>query len=164
MHLHHQLWIQFGKLCNSLNDDQYSTQCKALNGATIGEHLRHSFEFYQCLLEGVQHGSICYDNRKRNTRLQTDRSFAIEQMQVLADELIKLTATGPLQIHSKETNQASVCSSVERELIYCLDHAIHHQALIKIGLHELGCTAFVSNDFGVAYSTLRYRAQLNSET
>ena len=50
-------------------------------------------------------------------------------------------------------------SSFERELLYCLDHAIHHQALIKIGLKELHLSHLVSPDFGVAYSTLRYRAR-----
>jgi len=46
--------------------------------------------------------------------------------------------------------------------LYCLDHAIHHQALIKIGLKELQIADLVGDDFGVAYSTLRYRASLDA--
>ena len=51
---------------------------------------------------------------------------------------------------------------VDRELLYCLDHAIHHQAFIKIGLKELQIADLVEDDFGVAYSTLRYRASLDA--
>ena len=56
----------------------------------------------------------------------------------------------------------SSVTSVDRELLYCLDHAIHHQALIKIGLKELQIADLVGDDFGVAYSTLRYRASLDA--
>lgn len=159
MHLHRQLWIDFIHLCRGLSDDQYTHQCKALNGATIGEHLRHSYEFYECLLEGVPKKTVSYEARQRDSRLQNERDFSLEKMENLITRLEKLTTKGTLRIISKEADQNSVKSSIERELIYCLDHAIHHQALIKIGLNEIGCNGLVTNEFGVAYSTLRYRKQ-----
>jgi hypothetical protein len=64
-----------------------------------------------------------------------------------------------IKLFSKEAQNNLVNTSFERELVYCLDHAIHHQALIKIGLKEQELSHLVSQDFGVAYSTLRYRKQ-----
>tara|TARA_B110000977_G_scaffold11677_1_gene15044 strand:+ start:1355 stop:1549 length:195 start_codon:yes stop_codon:yes gene_type:complete len=48
-------------------------------------------------------------------------------------------------------------TSFDRELLYCLDHAIHHHAL-----KELRIAALIGDHFGVAYSTLRYRAGLDT--
>ena len=50
----------------------------------------------------------------------------------------------------------SVDSNVQRELAFNLEHAIHHQALIKIGLNQLG--QHMESGFGVAPSTLRSMA------
>ena len=51
-------------------------------------------------------------------------------------------------------------SSFERELVYCLEHSIHHKALIKVALREYALTHLVSNSFGVAPSTLKSRSTL----
>jgi hypothetical protein len=77
----------------------------------------------------------------------------------LQKQLQKITEDAPLQLSSKEASSEVISTSFERELVYCLDHAIHHQALIKIGLKELDCVDLVNGNFGVAYSTIRYRMQ-----
>ncbi|MDG2312138.1 MAG: hypothetical protein P8L64_07110, partial [Flavobacteriales bacterium] len=48
-------------------------------------------------------------------------------------------------------------TTVERELAYCLDHAIHHLAIIKISLIESRIDLKMESNLGVASSTLRYR-------
>lgn len=159
MQLHHQLWIDFVHLLRGLRDEQYTAQCQLLSGATIGEHLRHSFEFYQCLLKGIPQGRVNYDNRRREPRFQNDRTFSLNKIEALLHSFEKIPRGGSLQMISKEADTGVVHSSIERELVYCLDHAIHHQALIKIALRELGSSSLVSDDFGVAYSTLRFRKE-----
>jgi hypothetical protein len=49
-----------------------------------------------------------------------------------------------------------VNSCVERELVYNIEHAIHHMALIKIGLRAEFSSVIIPDSFGVASSTLRY--------
>ena len=78
---------------------------------------------------------------------------------MLKIDLSTFNPSNEIQLKSVEAGEEEVKSSFERELLYCLDHAIHHQALIKIGLKELELSHLVSPDFGVAYSTLRYRAR-----
>lgn len=51
----------------------------------------------------------------------------------------------------------SVTSSVGREMAYCIEHSIHHQAIIKGALIDLHLYDLVNDHFGVAYSTIRYR-------
>ncbi len=46
-----------------------------------------------------------------------------------------------------------------REMVYLVEHSIHHYALIRIGLQENFSDIFIPKNFGVAYSTVKYRAE-----
>jgi len=49
-------------------------------------------------------------------------------------------------------------SNYYREIAYNLEHTIHHMALIRIGISEVS-SVLLSEDFGVASSTLKHRRQ-----
>ena len=151
-------------LCERLDDQQYCYNSKLLNGASIGQHLRHSAEFYLCLFQGIPAQTVNYDERKRDLLIETDRKHAIKILSDLSDQLKQISSSFALQLFSNETEakEKPFITSVDRELLYCLDHAIHHQALIKIGLKELQIADLVGDHFGVAYSTLRHRASLDA--
>ena len=159
MNLHLQLWQDFIDLCQSLTPEQYTLKCKMLNGVSIAEHLRHSYEFYHCLLLGLDTMQLNYENRARDRAIENNLPYAIERMKKLKLQLSSPLKDTVMELKSKEAQSSLVKTSLERELVYCLDHAIHHQALIKIGLKEQELSHLVSQDFGVAYSTLRYRKQ-----
>ena len=75
----------------------------------------------------------------------------IEQLDKIELKRIKIN------LKSTELEFSETISTLPRELLYCLDHAIHHKALIKVGLKEFGIEDYVNSKFGIAYSTLRYR-------
>lgn len=159
MNLHLQLWQDFIDLCQSLSPEQYTLKCRTLNGVSIAEHLRHSYEFYHCLLLGLDTKQLNYEDRARDRAIENNLPYAIERMIKLKSQLTSPLKDTMMELKSKEAQSSLVKTSLERELVYCLDHAIHHQALIKIGLKEQELSHLVSQDFGVAYSTLRYRKQ-----
>lgn len=159
MNLHLQLWQDFIDLCQSLTPEQYTLKCKMLNGVSIAEHLRHSYEFYHCLLLRLDTKQLNYEDRARDRAIENNLPYAIERMKKLKLQLSSPLKDTVMELKSKEAQSSLVKTSLERELVYCLDHAIHHQALIKIGLKEQELSHLVSQDFGVAYSTLRYRKQ-----
>lgn len=159
MNLHLQLWQDFIDLCQSLTLEQYTLKCRMLNGVSIAEHLRHSYEFYHCLLLGLDTKQLNYEDRARDRAIENNLPYAIERMKKLKSQLTSPLKDTVMELKSKEAQSSLVNTSLERELVYCLDHAIHHQALIKIGLKEQELSHLVSQDFGVAYSTLRYRKQ-----
>jgi hypothetical protein len=49
-----------------------------------------------------------------------------------------------------------VSTNYYREVIYNLEHTIHHMALIRVGINELG-NIDLPKDFGVAPSTIKYK-------
>ena len=51
-------------------------------------------------------------------------------------------------------------SSFTRELVYNIEHAIHHMALIKVGLNEICPHVKVDSSYGVAVSTLRHQREV----
>ena len=58
------------------------------------------------------------------------------------------------------TNDNAVCieSNYYREVLYNLEHCIHHQALIKVALLSIK-NINIADGFGVAPSTLQYRQE-----
>jgi hypothetical protein len=44
-----------------------------------------------------------------------------------------------------------------RELVYNIEHAVHHMALIRIGVREVAPHITLPPDFGVAASTIRHQ-------
>jgi len=57
------------------------------------------------------------------------------------------------------SSQPSVIeTNVGRELAYCVGHAVHHYAIIRLICSHLGIV--VPEEFGIAPSTLKYRSSL----
>lgn len=144
-------------LLHQLSHSQYSSPCAELSNATIGEHTRHIIEMFQCLENQYDSGLVNYDKRERNVHIQTDTSFAIENILLMQQNLDKKNKKIQLlQVINGEEIQIE--SNYFRELLYNLEHCIHHQALIKVAI--LQCETVVINpNFGVAQSTIEYRNQ-----
>lgn len=144
-------------LLEQLSDTDYTFPCPELSGATIGEHTRHIIEMYQCLQKQYYTGVVNYDLRARNKQIQTDSLFAITQIEEVKANLD--LENKPLVLQQVIDGQAiTIASNYTRELLYNLEHCIHHQALIKVGL--LHCqTIAIDDNFGVARSTIEYRKQ-----
>ncbi len=148
------------KLLSSLTNNQYTHQIEHLGNASIGGHTRHIIELVQCALKGYETGTIDYINRSRDLRLENDRSFAfsiLEQIQMLInlpDKELKILSEG-----SNEISELKVNTSYFREIVYNAEHTIHHLALIKVALIEMNLK-MVDDDFGMAYSTIKYKANL----
>jgi len=154
--------VSLSKLLESIPSHIYSQKLEVLSGSNIGEHTRHVLEFYGCLLLSDNSESVNYDSRKRSNELQTNQKAAVNYIEKLIDKIQVGVADRPLKLvvdFSKSGgNNEEVQSSLYRELAYCLEHSIHHKALIKIGLFNSGYGFVVEDDFGVAASTIRSKS------
>ena len=145
------------ELLHQLTNDEFTQKNPELSNATIGEHMRHIIELFGCLFENYDYGLINYDERKRDVLLQTDKNESIAIIEKYLLELDK--PNKPLSLtHNCFSPIELLQTNYFRELIYNLEHSIHHQALIKVALHSLPHIKIPST-FGVAPSTLEYRKQ-----
>jgi hypothetical protein len=153
-------FTQLSTVIDQLSVEQYTSPSQNLNNATIGQHTRHIIEMYQCLLNGYESGSVCYDHRKRDVLIETDKVVAkkllVEILQncECANKEMELEAV----YGDSSATQLKLNTNYYRELAYNLEHTVHHMALIRVGLKELN-SINITEGFGVASSTIRYREQ-----
>jgi hypothetical protein len=150
------------KLLLNLSDEQFTKKVAHLGNSSIGGHTRHVIELLQCAIDGCSTGEVDYVNRKRNLALETDRMLAQVVLQQL-DGLIKIPDRQlTLVVEQIEGAMAltNVTTTYYREVVYNTEHTIHHLALIKVAIIEMKLD-IVDNDFGMAYSTIKYHASLN---
>ncbi len=151
---------QLNEVLDHISEQQYISTSENLSGATIGQHMRHIIELYQCLMSGYDAGVVCYDHRKRDSTIETNKELA---RQLLAEILSSVNRENKeLKLESwhgdTDPSMVSLHTNYYRELMYNLEHSVHHMALIRVGLKELS-TEPVSENFGVASSTIRYKQQ-----
>ncbi len=146
---------QFKAVLKELPEHCYSKSCEVLSGATIGQHSRHVIELYTCLIDGYTNGNVCYDKRQRNRRIEEEVAFAVEQLEYIQENLSKPSKS--LRVAYELGGEEVVLdSNYNREVMYNLEHAIHHHALIKIGIRHF-TNLELPESFGVAPSTMQYR-------
>jgi uncharacterized damage-inducible protein DinB len=160
MHLHKivaDVFFELEEALLQISDEEYKMPSKHLFQSSIGQHVRHIIELFQCLVTGHETGVVNYDKRRRNYTIETERMVAITLMhQVIesidrADRKIVLEAS-----FGSDEEVIAIESNFVRELAYNLEHTIHHMALIRVGIAEL-TDVKVSEKFGVAPSTIQYR-------
>ncbi|MBQ0147487.1 MAG: hypothetical protein KBS93_03395 [Flavobacteriaceae bacterium] len=152
----HQTLQYLEDILHQLNDNEYTTSLDILNGATIGEHVRHIVEFFQCL--ALADDYICYDERERENKISNSTLYTIDLVNDLKYKLYVLDFNQIINLKQLVGEHILyVKTTIGREIIYCIDHSIHHFAIIKIALITAFPQIKISNDFGIAYSTSKYK-------
>ena len=141
---------QLQLVITDLSDQQYTTPSPLLSNSTIGQHTRHIIEFFSALNNGYESGIINYDNRRRDYTIESDRHFAIYQLYEIRQSLIK--PDKPLLLVAEFDQTVSISTNYFRELLYNLEHIVHHMALMRVAI-----TVPLPESFGVASSTLKFR-------
>jgi hypothetical protein len=150
-----QIVLSLKAALSCCTDAQYSMPLPILSGSSLGEHTRHITEFFQCLLEGVSHETIAYDHRKRDRALETDKQLALQALADISSRLPLQEKKMTLTENMEDGKTLAISTGYLREWLYAIEHAIHHMAIIKIGLRSLNLS--VENHFGVAPSTFQHR-------
>ncbi len=154
-------------LLEALSDETYNRSVPDAFDATIGGHYRHCLEHFEALLPTGpgRTTEVDYDARKRDRRVETDRGHALERTRVLAREIESRLDAEVLSDFVRVRCKASyvradsppVISSLGREVMYTIVHAIHHYALISIMCRLMRVR--LPEGFGVAPSTVQHRAE-----
>jgi hypothetical protein len=153
----HKTLNELSDLLTQFTDSDYTNPCFGLSNATIGEHTRHIIEMFQCVENQYEGGIINYDARKRDYLIQTNISFAKEAIETVLNQLDKPNKNLQLQ-QIVDGEELLIDSNYNRELLYNLEHCIHHQALIKVAILQMDHIQ-IDENFGVARSTIEYKKQ-----
>ena len=147
------------RLLERLDDEVYAKTSVLSPRSSVGAHVRHCLDFYKAFLSGLESGRIDYNCRQRDSLIETNRRYAIQEIHQLIAELrerLSIFRIAPILITTEDgSSRESWCgSSVVRELEFLRSHTIHHYSLMAILLRFEGIEP--GEEFGVAPSTLRH--------
>jgi hypothetical protein len=160
--------LQGLNLLFQLGDRKYSQVARAPFSASIGGHYRHVLEHFHCLIEGLPMGTVNYDARRRNPRIENEVTFAsiatcdvLRALKKWSDETLERKCATVSSVAYRSDSAALLESNAGRELAYCIGHAIHHFAIIRLICNEVGVE--VPKEFGYAPSTLKHQSSLAAD-
>jgi hypothetical protein len=153
--------LQGCSLLKAAGGEAYTRKDNGPHGASIGAHYRHVLDHFLCLLDGIQCGEINYDQRRRSPELEGSSDAAlratedlVEKFHLLPAESVQAECSVTYSVGYGEPNVQAVPSNVAREVMFCVGHAIHHFAILR-----MLCAARsipLPYEFGIAPSTLRH--------
>lgn len=155
-----QIFEQLSKVVNDIEQVDFVRPCASLSNATIGQHIRHTLEFFTCFEEGYQNGVINYDKRSHDKLLESDKVLAMKALQKSVAFVKSLTDNYSLKLEVSYGQGSNICvleTNTMRELVYNIEHAVHHMAIIKIGIRETAPYIILDSNFGIADSTVRHK-------
>jgi len=149
---------------NTIDPILYQAPLEILSGSTIGQHTRHIIEFYNCLIEQSAEGDnpvINYAMRRRDLLIESAPDHALSNLRQIISELTEMDMPSVCRLDCAEHGQDNllVPSTLGRELIYTIEHTIHHLAIVKIALKATNPSIALPEHFGVAPSTIRHRQE-----
>ncbi|MBT1700036.1 hypothetical protein KK083_24325 [Fulvivirgaceae bacterium PWU4] len=157
-----QILDQLAALLQEIDGRDFTKPSKALSQSTIGQHLRHTLEFFICFEQGFERGVVNYDKRAHDRLTETDKLMALNTIRRIRGFVSALRDNNkPLRLEvgfdPDKEQYISIETNAVRELVYNIEHAVHHMAIMKIGIREVAPYISLPPDFGVAASTVRYR-------
>lgn len=156
-----QILDQLADLVQELTPSDFTKASDALSKSTVGQHLRHTLEFFICFEEGFSIGVINYDKRAHDKLIESDKFVALATIKRIRDFVQNLTENKQLKLEVgydlHNDDFVTIETNTTRELVYNIEHAVHHMAIMKIGVREVASYVNLPKDFGVAASTIRYK-------
>src|SRR5215510_7184745 len=151
-------------LLTQLSDEDYTRKVAVAFNASIGGHYRHCLDHFRSLLDSAAQGDLNYDHRERGTLIEQDRFAALNATRELREGyeqldpglLLRTLSVTCKTSYATNGSQASP-STVGREIMYSVAHAVHHYALIGVMCGIMGLK--MPNGFGVATSTLKVKPE-----
>jgi uncharacterized damage-inducible protein DinB len=140
----------------------YRAQPAARVSGSVGEHVRHSLDHIAAFVAAMSAEELSYDHRRRGTSVETDPATAANEIERLLHRLDRCNVgelyrpiTFSALLHP-DFASVDIRTTLARELLFVVQHTIHHCALIAVLLEWQGWR--VPPGFGVAPSTARARA------
>lgn len=152
---------QLSSLIDQISEADFTKPASTLSNSTLGQHMRHTLEFFICFEQGFDKGLINYDKRAHDKLIESDKFLALAALQRIQEFVNRQHEDKPLKLEvgydlTKE-EFVSVDTNYTRELVYNIEHAVHHMAIMKIGVREIAPYITLAPDFGIAASTVRHK-------
>jgi uncharacterized damage-inducible protein DinB len=161
-----EILAQGEDLLRALSGENFTRRVPAVFNASVGGHYRHCLDHFTSLLLALDADEVDYDHRKRDPRIESQPEFALALTAEMRRTLERLTpdtlcteVNARCEVSYTHGNSPVTRSTLARELVYCIAHAIHHYALISVMARLMEVK--LPENFGVAPSTVTHQKNLN---
>ncbi|VAV93139.1 hypothetical protein MNBD_ALPHA06-1188 [hydrothermal vent metagenome] len=148
------------ELVSSLSDTQYRDTSVEPYHSSIGSHIRHVLDIFDCIFSGLQSGQINLAARSRNLDVEQDRQIALAYFAETFRQLDALQTADMNQIVQVSddlgTGEITCNYTLGAALVQAHSHAIHHFASLGYIVSKLGL-ALPNSDFGYNPTTPQER-------
>jgi hypothetical protein len=152
---------QLEHVVTNISEGDFTAPSKILSNSTVGGHIRHTLEFFMCLQQGFESGVVNYDKRAHDKLIESDKFIALAAIHRIKDFISKQKTDQSLKLDVGYERHSDECVTIDtnyfRELTYNIEHAVHHMAIMKIGIRDVASYVSLPTDFGVAISTIRHK-------
>jgi len=157
------------QLLKGLKVEAYTRKSPDVFGASISGHYRHCLDHFTSVLRALDAEEVDYDDRGRDPRIEASPDFALvitRQLRVglegASPDILDTPVKARCEVSYSQGEAPVTSSSLGRELVYCIAHAIHHYALISVMARLMNVS--LPEHFGVAPSTVAYLESTRQET
>ena len=131
-------------LLQSIDQNNYVNESIAPYHSSIGSHMRHVLDFFNCIIEGLDANKIDLTARKRDERIATQIPLALESILMIQQTLLNFSNVNTdYLVHVTDNlgqGNVTVSYTLESILAHANSHAVHHFATIGYMLHQLNVT------------------------
>lgn len=146
------------KLINAIDDTQYSDSSIAPYYSSIGIHMRHILDVFDCIFDGLESKKVDLSARKRNELAENKVAFGLQYFEEVIEKLEFLkTIDLDVRVEVKDDLGLGMITAnytLASALIQAHSHAIHHFASIGYIISQLGIQ-LPDADFGYNPTTPR---------
>ena len=145
-------------LIKAIDDAKYSDSSIAPYYSSIGIHMRHILDVFDCIFDGVESKKVDLSARKRNEFAEKKVAFGLQYFEEVLDKLDLLkSADLDVKVEVKDDlglGMVTANYTLASALIQAHSHAIHHFASIGYIISQLGIQ-LPDADFGYNPTTPR---------
>jgi uncharacterized damage-inducible protein DinB len=164
-----EILMQGEDLLRALSTESFTRKVPAVFNASIGGHYRHCLDHFTSFLLALDAEVVDYDHRKRDPRIESQPDFARTLTAEMRRTLEQLTpdtlcprVKACCEVSYMHGNSPVTHSTLARELVYCIAHAIHHYALISVMARLMEVE--LPENFGVAPSTVAHHKATSAKS
>ena len=151
-------------LLNSIDDQQYGNNSTAPYYSSIGIHMRHILDVFDCIFKGLESGIIDLSARERNELAETRVTAGIYYFDTVIAQLSELQSRDLDQVVKVRDDlgmgMVTANYTLAAALIQAHSHAIHHFASIGYIIAQQGIS-LPDGDFGYNPTTPKKDLQQN---
>ena len=143
-------------LLKSISNDTYTNSSVAPYFSSIGCHIRHILDVFNCILIGYEEGEIDLTSRERNAfieeNIQEGLTYINEIQNRLSEIQLESLKKNVFVIDNIGSGNKTVETTLEAILLQAHSHTVHHFATIGYIIHQLNIE-LPDSDFGFNATT-----------